>query len=110
MMEPTPSNRAPAEPHAPTKLTEEPSVSTGSNAPSGTATWPEPRPLKNALHTVEVFAPGLLPDVLRPWVLDVVERTQAPIEYVAVSAMVALGAALGRKVGVRPKRLDDWQR
>jgi hypothetical protein len=109
MIDAAPSIRAPAEAYVPTKLTEEPPVCTGSSAPAGIPTWPEPRPLADALPPVEVFVPELVPDVLRPWVLDVVERTQAPIEYVAVSAMVALGASLGRKVGVRPKRRDDWQ-
>jgi hypothetical protein len=67
-----------------------------------------PRPLDNALPSVEAFTPRLLPESVRSWVMDVAERTQAPIEYVAVSVMVSLGAALGRKVAVRPKRLDDW--
>jgi hypothetical protein len=70
--------------------------------------WFEPQPLTDALPPVESFAPDLLPDDLRPWVLDIAERTQAPIEYVAVSATVSLGEALGRKIAVRPKRLDDW--
>ena len=70
--------------------------------------WGSPLPLDDALPAVESFAEELLPDALRPWVLDVAERTQAPVEYVAVAAMVSLGAALGRKVGLRPKRLDDW--
>lgn len=72
------------------------------------ATWADPRPLEDALPPVEAFTTELLPDALRPWIEDVAERTQAPVEYVAVSAMVSLGAALGRKLAVRPKRLDDW--
>jgi putative DNA primase/helicase len=70
--------------------------------------WPEPEALSDALPSVASFPPDLLPDALRPWVMDIAERTQAPVEYVAVSAIVSLGAALGRKVAVRPKRLDDW--
>jgi uncharacterized protein DUF3987 len=92
---------------APTAPTEAPFVSSVSASPRDA--WHDPRPLKDALPPVDVFAPDLLPDSLRPWILDVAERTQAPIEYVAVSAMVALGAAVGRRVGARPRRLDDWQ-
>ena len=86
------------------------SVSSGSTATRGVGLleWPDPKPLDDALPPVESFAPELLPDVLRGWVMDVTERTQAPVEYVAVSAMVSLGAALGRKIALRPKRLDDW--
>lgn len=71
-------------------------------------TWAEPRELTSALPPVEPFVPQLLPEVLRPWVTDVAERTQAPVEYVAVSAVVSMGAALGRKLAIRLRRLDDW--
>ncbi len=74
----------------------------------GISAWLDPKPLADALPPVESFTPELIPDSLRAWVMDVAERTQAPVEYVAVSAMVSLGAALGRKIAVRPKRLDDW--
>jgi putative DNA primase/helicase len=86
------------------------SVSSGCTEPRRieSVEWPDPKPLDDALPSVESFAPELLPDALRGWVMDVTERTQAPAEYVAVSAMVSLGAALGRKIAVRPKRLDDW--
>jgi putative DNA primase/helicase len=70
--------------------------------------WPDTKPLEDALPPVEQFTPELLPTALRAWVTDVAERMQAPVEYVAVGAMVAAGAALGRKVAIRPKLRDDW--
>jgi putative DNA primase/helicase len=70
--------------------------------------WDAPQPLDDALPAVDALDPTLLPDTLRPWVLDNASRMQCPIEYVAVSAMVTLGACLGRKIAVRPKRLDSW--
>ena len=33
---------------------------------------------------------------------------QCPLEFVAVPAVVALGAALGRKIAIRPQRRTDW--
>ena len=33
---------------------------------------------------------------------------QCPPDFVAVPAMVALGAVIGRKIGVRPERQTDW--
>ena len=33
---------------------------------------------------------------------------QCPIEYVAIPAIIALGATLGRKIAVRPKQFDNW--
>ena len=81
----------------------------GARSPiSGNFQWPDPKPLDDALPPVISFAADLLPDVLRPWVLDVAERTQAPVEYVATASMVSLGSALGRKVALRPKLRDDW--
>jgi len=33
---------------------------------------------------------------------------QCPPDFVAVSVIAALGATIGRQVGIRPKRLDTW--
>lgn len=70
--------------------------------------WAEPEPLPDARPPVPPFALGLLPEALRPWIADIAERMQCPLEYPAVGAMVALAAVVGRRVGIRPKRLDDW--
>ena len=62
-----------------------------------------------ALHPpVPSLPPELLPDPLRPWLVDVAERTSLPLEFVACPALVALGAVIGRSVGIHPKRFDDW--
>lgn len=70
--------------------------------------WPEPRPLPDALASVEPFASELLPDSLRAWCDDISERVQCPPDFVAVAAVAALGAVLGRKVAVRPQERTDW--
>ncbi|MBN1903732.1 MAG: DUF3987 domain-containing protein [Deltaproteobacteria bacterium] len=70
--------------------------------------WPEPLPLPDGLHPVASFDMALMPEVLRPWVSDIVDRMQCPPEYVAVSVMVALGSIIGRKVGIRPQANTDW--
>jgi Protein of unknown function (DUF3987) len=57
---------------------------------------------------VEPFEPTLLPEVFRPWIGDIAERMQCPPDYPAVAAMVALATVVGRRVGIRPKRRDDW--
>ncbi|MCH7872128.1 MAG: DUF3987 domain-containing protein [Planctomycetes bacterium] len=63
----------------------------------------------DALASVPTFDPNLLPSGIRDWIIDVAERTQCPIEYPAVGAMIALASVVGRKVAIRPKQLDDWQ-
>ncbi|QKK10198.1 MAG: DUF3987 domain-containing protein [Planctomycetota bacterium] len=57
---------------------------------------------------VDSFDPNLLPERFRAWAVDIAERTQCPIDYVAVSMMVALSSVVGRSLGIRPKRLDNW--
>jgi hypothetical protein len=67
-----------------------------------------PRSLSPELLPVPRFNPPLLPDTLRPWVLDVTERGSFCVEYVATAALVALSSVVGRQVGIKPKRYDDW--
>lgn len=70
--------------------------------------WPDPCPLPTELPTVKPFPPEVLPDSLRPWLEDIAERLQCPPDFPAVGAMVSLAALVGRKIGIRPKRQDDW--
>jgi len=57
---------------------------------------------------VPAFNVALLPDGLGAWVADVADRVQCPPDFVAVGALVAAAAAIGRKVAIRPTRQDDW--
>jgi Protein of unknown function (DUF3987) len=75
---------------------------------SGEGEWPDPAPLPEGLPAVQAFDFLLLPDSLRPWIADVTERMQTPPDYPGVAAMVTISAIVGRKVGIRPKRHDDW--
>lgn len=70
--------------------------------------WPEPAELPGGLLPVPRFPEKIIPESLRPWIADIAERFQCPLEFVAVGAVVVLGAAVGRSIGIRPKRLDDW--
>lgn len=70
--------------------------------------WPDPEPLPDARPAVLAFDDALLPDVLRPWVLDIAERMQCPPDYPAACVMVAAGSLIGRRLGIRPKARDDW--
>lgn len=71
--------------------------------------WADPLPLPSEQLPVERFEIELLPGRIRPWIVDIAERLQCPIEYVAVAAMVALGSVIGRNAAIRPKRRDDWK-
>ncbi len=67
-----------------------------------------PIPLPDELTPVMPFDYELLPDRLRPWVKDIAERMQCPPDFVAASAMAAMAAVIGRKVGIRPQAKTDW--
>lgn len=78
----------------------------GKNAIAGD--WPDPMPLPDALPPVAAFDFDLLPNALRPWLYDIAERVQCPPDFPAVGAMISLAAVVGRKIGIHPKRRDDW--
>ncbi|MDX9965168.1 DUF3987 domain-containing protein [Desulfobacter postgatei] len=67
-----------------------------------------PIPLPDDLPPVQLFDYDLLPEMLRPWIQDISERMQCPPDFVAVAALGAIAAVLGRKVGIRPQARTDW--
>ena len=78
------------------------------HTPRSSNDWPEPQPLPDELPPVIPFDFELLPSSLRPWIQDIAERVQCPPDFPAVAAMIAIATVVGRKVGIRPKRQDDW--
>jgi hypothetical protein len=68
-----------------------------------------PQPLPDPLPKVEPFEPKLLPEAFRPWIQDIAERMQCPMDFPATSVMVAIASVVGRKVVIRPKKHDDWR-
>jgi hypothetical protein len=75
---------------------------------AGENEWAEPKPLPTGLAPVEAFSSDFLPDALGPWVDDICNRLQCPPDYVGISAMTALGALIGRRVGINPQTKTDW--
>ena len=73
-----------------------------------TAAWLEPGELPGNLPDVPVLDPELLPESFRPWLVDVSERIGCPLDYPAAGAIVSLSAVVGRQIGIRPQRRDDW--
>jgi len=70
--------------------------------------WRDPKPLLSDLSPVAAFDLRLLPSSIQLWVGDIAERMQCPPDFLGVSAMVALSAVVGRKIGVRPQAHTDW--
>jgi putative DNA primase/helicase len=70
--------------------------------------WPNPKDVPNGLAPVDEFNLDFMPDALRPWIDDVATRLQCPPDYIAVTAIVALGSVIGRRVGIKPQLKTDW--
>src|SRR5436190_2194896 len=70
--------------------------------------WPDPKSIPDDLPRVDAFALDFLPDQLAPWIDDIATRLQCPSDYPAITAMTALGAILGRKIGIKPQMKTDW--
>jgi putative DNA primase/helicase len=80
----------------------------GSSTESATPTLMEkPEPLPE-LPEVLPFKYAHLPTPLADIVQDISERMQCPPDFAAVGALVMMGSVIGRQVGIRPKREDDW--
>jgi hypothetical protein len=85
-----------------------PPVSPGTSLPPSPEFDGPPRPLRSILRPVPEFAPELLPEPVQDWAKDVADRMQCSIEFIAVGIAIVLACLLGRKVGIRPKRHDNW--
>ena len=76
--------------------------------PLDLASWPRLRKLPPLTPAAPSLPPELIPESLQPWLVDVAERGQIPLAFVAAPAVVALASVIGRTVGIHPKQHDDW--
>ncbi len=70
--------------------------------------WSVPKDIPTKLAKVGDFSLEFLPPSIGPWVGDISERLQCPPDYVAVTALTALGALIGRRIGIKPQQRTDW--
>ena len=69
--------------------------------------WRDPEPLPE-LPRVAPLDYSHLPPVLRAYVRDIADRMQCPADFAASACLTMAASAVGRKVGIRPKRADNW--
>jgi hypothetical protein len=71
--------------------------------------WPKREPIHAELKPVPPFDPViLLPEALRPWIMDEAERMPCPPDFIAAAAIVMISSIVGARCGVRPKSHDSW--
>jgi len=71
--------------------------------------WKTPEEISAELLPVPALTPALIPAGLRPWIVDVAERQQCPLDFPTAAALVAASSLVGRTLAIRPKREDDWE-
>ena len=70
--------------------------------------WTKPKALPDPLPEVMPYDSDLLPACVDSAVADVAYRMQCPPDYVACAVLVAMGAVVGNRIGIRPKQEDSW--
>ncbi len=71
--------------------------------------WGELQPINTALLPVEPFSLLQLPTPLMDYVYDVADSQQAPMDFIAISALCALAAVIGNGVRIAPKQHTNWK-
>lgn len=74
----------------------------------GEALNAKPQALPAGLLSVPTLPETLLPEAIRPWLVDIAERLQVPLDFCAAPAIVGLSSIIGNQIRIRPKRRDDW--
>lgn len=49
-----------------------------------------------------------LPSSIEPWINDICERMQVPLEFVAIPSILAISTLVGRKLAIKPMEHDNW--
>ena len=70
--------------------------------------WRAPDGLPDPLPTVMPYSSDLLPPSVGAAVDDIAERMQCPPDFPAAAMLVAMAAVIGCRIGIRPRRMDNW--
>ena len=70
--------------------------------------WPEPEKLRDSLLPVTPLPIDNIPEAFREWIIDVAERMQCPLDFIAVASIVVTASVIGASCGIKPKQKDDW--
>lgn len=70
--------------------------------------WQEPLDIPDEIYHAPNMGISHIPKSMQPWISDITKRMQVPIEFVAAPAIVAISSLIGRKIGIHPKKNDNW--
>lgn len=70
--------------------------------------WGDPLPLDQVPAAPE-FPMPCLPGPIAAFIMDVAERMQTAIDYIAIAVIMCLAGCIGNTVRIRPKKKDSWE-
>jgi putative DNA primase/helicase len=70
--------------------------------------WRAPDGLPDPLPVVMPYSSELMPESVGAAIDDIAERMQCPPDFPAAAMLVAMAAVIGCRIGIRPRRMDDW--
>ncbi len=71
-------------------------------------TWNDPSPLPTLKIMADKLHEHQIPAAIKDWTADIAERMQVPLEFVVAPALILAATLIGRKVGIKPLKNDDW--
>lgn len=74
--------------------------------PVGKEGWKQPNDLPPVMPTAPPMPSDLLPVPFRDWISDTAERLSVHLEMIAIPAIVAAAASIGRSAAIYPKAYD----
>jgi hypothetical protein len=84
--------------------------SSGESAEKSTAAdvdWPEMEELPT-VAVAPALSADMLPESIRPWLLDIARQGSFPLAMVAAPAVIAISSIIGRKLAIRPWLFSDF--
>ena len=70
--------------------------------------WTDPQPLRGEMRPVAELRSEIIPEPLRNWIVDVANRMQCPLDFVASAAICMVSGVIGAGCTIRPKERDNW--
>jgi hypothetical protein len=70
--------------------------------------WGEPENLEPSLKPIARLQPDMIPEVLRPWMIEAEKINGFPLEFLAVAAITVLSTLVGTRCKVKPKVYGPW--
>lgn len=70
--------------------------------------WEKPTPFNNTLLSVLSVDDSMIPEKLRPWLMDIAYRMKCPLDFIAAGSIVMLSALIGTRLAIKPKQRDPW--